>query len=321
MPRRWASLPTSPASNCLSNKMDAVLLIRSSFILFAASILFLRSIPALRTRLLPYGSRAAEPASTKPGSKTTQNSIVETLLDSIAALQVPHSWFASFYAIAIASSVFWAAQLFWRGRAYELVARYVDDRQSMSVRQVGVVWAMMAAQGVRRLWECLALGKQSKSTMFVGHWVMGVWFYLVVGVAVWIEGVPVLQKHTLQLSDFSFAAPSAHSFVAILLFLVASGPQHDCHAYLASLKVYMVPQHPAFHQLVCPHYFAECLIYLAMAIQAAPSGHLFNGTLLCALVFVAVNLGVTADGTKKWYEDRFGVDSVKRKWKMIPFIF
>lgn len=120
---------------------------------------------------------------------------------------------------------------------------------------------------------------------------------------------------------FAIKAPSFRSFIAILLFLLASGVQHDCHAYLASLKKYSLPEHPVFNRLVCPHYLAECLIYLALAIIAAPAGYLFNPTIFCAFTLVVMNLGVTADGTKRWYAQRFGPRSVQNRWRMIPFVF
>jgi len=124
------------------------------------------------------------------------------------------------------------------------------------------------------------------------------------------------------------------TFVAAILFLLASGMQYDCHAYLASLKTaasrsetergsngYRLPEHPAFHTTCTPHYFAECLIYLALALIAAPPGHLLNRSLVCALVFVVVNLGVTADGTRRWYEQKFGAAAVAGRARMIPFVF
>lgn len=128
-------------------------------------------------------------------------------------------------------------------------------------------------------------------------------------------------------------APSAKSFMGILLFMLASGFQHDCHAYLASLKTskkednrestssYRLPEHPAFNVSLTPHYFAECLIYLSLAIVAAPQGRLLNATLVCTLIFVMVNLGVTAVGTKKWYEQTFGARAVEGKARMIPMVF
>ena len=82
-----------------------------------------------------------------------------------------------------------------------------------------------------------------------------------------------------------------------------------------------MPAHPAFMQVLCPHYFAECLIYLSIAIIAAPSAQLVNRTVFCAMIFVVVNLGVTADGTKTWYEQKFGQENVASRRRMVPIIF
>lgn len=65
----------------------------------------------------------------------------------------------------------------------------------------------------------------------------------------------------------------------------------------------------------------ECLIYLSLAIVAAPQGHVFNKAIFCGLVFVAVNLGVTAQITKEWYAEKFGKDTVERKWVIFPLIY
>lgn len=46
-----------------------------------------------------------------------------------------------------------------------------------------------------------------------------------------------------------------------------------------------------------------------------------NWTLVCGMVFVGVNLGVTAEGTREWYLRRFGVEGVRGRWRMVPFIF
>jgi len=82
-----------------------------------------------------------------------------------------------------------------------------------------------------------------------------------------------------------------------------------------------VPTSVAFRKIVCPHYFAECLIYLSLAVIAAPPGDALNKTLSSGLLFVAVNLGVTAQSTWQWYAVKFGEAAVASKWKMIPFVF
>lgn len=105
------------------------------------------------------------------------------------------------------------------------------------------------------------------------------------------------------------------------VFLVASGVQHDAHQYLSTLKGYTVPEHPLFFKVLCPHYTAECVIYLSLSFLAAPRGEMINKTVLCGFLFVLINLGVTAQNTKQWYKAKFGEDSVRGKWKVIPGLF
>lgn len=120
-------------------------------------------------------------------------------------------------------------------------------------------------------------------------------------------------------SDFS--KPSAKTIIAVPIFLLASGIQHDCHKYLASLKKYTLPQHRLFQHIVCPHYTSECLIYVAIAIVAAPKGYFLNRTVLAGLGFVVSNLGVTADATRKWYVGKFGVEKLAARWRMVPYVY
>lgn len=127
------------------------------------------------------------------------------------------------------------------------------------------------------------------------------------------------QKHPL--SELQFSRPSTRTFSAMAIFWLASITQHVCHKHLASLKKYSLPDHLFFRSLICPHYTCECLIYLAIALQSAPKGHLLNGTVGAGLVFVASNLAVTADSTRKWYAEKFGGEAVKDRWRMVPNVF
>ena len=114
---------------------------------------------------------------------------------------------------------------------------------------------------------------------------------------------------------------SPRMLVAFSIFLAASYQQNECHGYLAGLKKYSLPEAGLFRYLVCPHYTCECLIYLALAVAGAPPGQIFNRTLLCATLFVAVNLGATAIGTQEWYRQKFGSERLASRHRMIPFLF
>lgn len=134
--------------------------------------------------------------------------------------------------------------------------------------------------------------------------------------------VPAALRETEPSLDLiSFAGPSLRTLIGVPLFIMASGIQHDCHRYLASLRKYTLPTHPIFQLLICPHYTAECLVYVALAIIAAPAGSLINRTLFSVLVFVVCNLGITAESSREWYEKKFGADAIKGRWRMIPFVY
>ncbi len=115
--------------------------------------------------------------------------------------------------------------------------------------------------------------------------------------------------------------PSVRTLLFLTLFLLASGMQHVCHRHLDSLKKYTLPNHPLFRLLICPHYTAECLIYLALTGLAAPRGHWINWSFFSVLVFVVTNLGATAESTRLFYTKKFGAESIRKRWRMIPFIY
>ncbi|TGO28022.1 hypothetical protein BPAE_0033g00240 [Botrytis paeoniae] len=267
-------------------------------------------IPSFRQHVMNYGSRGFTP---NPEKSTSLQSKTTRIFKYVGSIQVPHTWFTHYYIVSVASSIFWAFQIITRGPAFRLLASYSqqDATKSMTVNQVTLAWTLMALQGSRRVYESLTLTKPSQSKMWVGLWAIGIAYYLFIGVSVWIEGI----------GSIDISKPSLKTCVAVPLFVIASFCQHDCHKHLASLKKYTLPSNPFFRHIVCPHYTSECLLYIAIAIAAAPQGQFLNRTILAGLCFIISNLGVTADSTRKWYATKFGVDSVKGRWRMIPYLY
>ncbi|GKZ38591.1 3-oxo-5-alpha-steroid 4-dehydrogenase [Aspergillus brasiliensis] len=310
-----------------STHIDAIDALRAFFLLASCTILSVSILPdSLHSRFIPYGARTTstvDSQSTPPAS--SPSSPAARALDYAASLTVPHSYFTQFYIASVVASVFWAAQLLCQGVVFQALATRISPdhlHQSMSVHQVFLCWALMLIQGARRLYECKAFAKPSSSRMWFVHWLVGLAFYLAVSIALWIEGAGALLSHKVVLDDVKVTiAPSLRTFVCIPLFLIASGIQHDCHHYLFSLKKYTLPTHPIFSRIVCPHYTAECVVYLSLALLGAPKGEVVNKTLLSALVFVVINLGVTAANTKHWYLRKFGEESVRERWNMIPWLY
>lgn len=188
-------------------EMSPKQLCQSFFFIAASIVLFINSIPPFRLRFISYGSRTSEPAadnakrskapSVKEGedaleSKSATNPLSK-LLDYAASLQVPHSWFTHFYVLSVLSSIFWAFQIYSRGRFVEILASqqvaHDGGKQTiLTVNQMFLAWLFMAIQGTRRLYESIAFGKPSKSKMWFVHWILGLIYYTTMGISIWIEG-------------------------------------------------------------------------------------------------------------------------------------
>ncbi|KAK2004885.1 3-oxo-5-alpha-steroid 4-dehydrogenase [Colletotrichum falcatum] len=288
----------------------------------SASVLAIQMVPkAAQHLLLDYGARSpvntGDQAKESAGSKES-NVFIDVVSVVASAGQIPHSWFMHFYVASIASSAFWAWQHLQGGSVItSLTAQQAaSGTPSVSFEQTVLVWALMALQGGRRLYECLFVMKPGSSKMWFVHWLLGLGFYLCMGVSVWVD---VSLRETTKPDFGNLLSPAA--IVGTVTYLYGWINQHLCHKHLASLKKYSLPDRGLFRYIVCPHYTCECLIYLGLAITAAPEGLIVNRTLLCAVWFIVANLGTTADGTKQWYAQKFGPEKVAGKWRMVPFIF
>ncbi|DAA78414.1 TPA_exp: putative 3-oxo-5-alpha-steroid 4-dehydrogenase [Trichophyton benhamiae CBS 112371] len=309
--------------------MDLVDWIRGGYVVLAASVMAVNSLKFLRDRFISYGARTL-PASKEPSSKPSAVATVPPwsgisgILDRVATWDVPHSYFTHFYYCAVGVAFFWWYQLLARGWAFKLIASIVDHetrKSSMSFNQIFLCWTLFTIQACRRLYECLSFVKPSQARMHVGHWLYGFAYYIVMGVAIWIEGTTTLLSTNSPLGNAALTAPSLRSLIFIPVFIFASGIQYDCHEYLASLVKYTLPVHPAFVNIISPHYTAECMIYLSLSFLAAPPGSIINNTIFSAVILTAVQLGTSAAATKKWYSEKFGREKVKDRWIMLPFIW
>ncbi|KAK7523869.1 3-oxo-5-alpha-steroid 4-dehydrogenase-domain-containing protein [Phyllosticta citriasiana] len=309
-------------------RLEPLLLLRSLFLTAASIVVAVYAIPALRERFLAYGSRATTPRPAPRHASPKSATPLAPVLDRLATYRVPHRWFNHFYLLSVLCSLFWAQQYFFHGPVLHLVVEHAaaDPRPAqVPLARIHLAWLLMLAQGLRRLFESTCISKpssssSSSSSMWVTHWLLGLFFYAAMSVAVWIEA-----SQTLQAGDPSavgldvFLDPQA--LVGTALFHWTSVQQHRAHAYLASLKKYTLPTGGAFDLVLCPHYSFECVIYLGLAIVAAPEQQWVNKTIICALIFVAANLGVTAVGTREWYEARFGKEAVGKRARMVPFVW
>ncbi|KAL2145998.1 hypothetical protein VTI28DRAFT_5655 [Corynascus sepedonium] len=293
------------------------------FLLSAGGVLAVAVLPYdIKIILVNYGARKTQdPSANGPSQEFRGRGWLLSFIDTITSWsQVPHSWFGTFYVVSVTCSLFWLVQYLVDGAVLRCVAEAQAGANGLSATlgQVTLGWFMMFLQGARRTLEHWTIMKQSRSTIWVVHWLLGLLFYLAISVSVWVEGSHAF----LNPADYTDDAQSVLKMaVAFPIFMFAWVNQYRCHKHLAGLKKYSLPTAGMFRHYICPHYTCECLLYLSMAIATAPRGAWFNRTLVCALIFVAINLGVTASGTRKWYAERFGIGSVAMKWNMVPFIF
>ncbi|KFG86174.1 putative 3-oxo-5-alpha-steroid 4-dehydrogenase [Metarhizium anisopliae] len=298
---------TPPATYC-----------QTFFLLAAASVLSLQLLPnEARSTLTDYGARRPR------GSSAPTSSKLASMLGKLTAMgQLPHSYFWHFYLLSTCLSAFWAWQYLTHGSVVSFIAERqvsLSGEPSVELDRVLLAWLMMAAQGGRRLFECFWVVKPGRTPMWWVHWALGLGFYGLMGISVWVEGSGAILE--------SWQAPTkavvltSRALFTLTVFFGAWFAQYKCHGYLASLKKYTLPDEGMFKYIICPHYTSECVIYLAISIMAAPPGRAFNVSVLCGLAFVVANIGSTAHGTKKWYAGKFGADTVANKWRMIPGVF
>ena len=342
----------------LTRYVDLPLLLYAFFLLSSLLIVAIYFLPPLRFRFLLYGARSS---TADPNIHTTkQHTAIDIILDTIAAIRVPHSWFTHFYLLSTALSAIWLGQIFSPHDArlrIPIIARITSSHgePSMTLPQAYLVSILIAVQSLRRLAECISFQSSSKSTMWIGHYGLGLLFYVAINMSIWVETQPVFNLQSTSRTIHQIPAhgafnptsvPTSTSLysalkmsTSIAIFLLASITQHLVHAHLASLPKspnYTLPSDPLFRYLIAPHYLSEVLIYLSLAILASPEGppeasskfwwcrFPLNPLLSSALVFVTVNLGVSSEITRRWMAERFGKQGggwVRERWRMIPLIF
>ncbi|KAG9307470.1 hypothetical protein G9A89_017300 [Geosiphon pyriformis] len=244
--------------------MLLLVLTRFYFIIIITIVLIGSQIPILRDSLLLYGKL-------KDPSTNSSNRPKATLLVHFSNLTVPKFWFRQFYIVGN----FWVGFLFFQTFFYPgpvrnsslsriiqwieygdywgnfisfLLVPYVKEggliRLSVYYQQpiescfLGLI--LIQIQVLRRLYECFYVEKPSEDAkMHLGHYVLGITFYLGVGLAVWIEGmgnVGVFLEAADSKKIFIQNLISIHHILSVSLFIYASYHQNIQHRILASLR-------------------------------------------------------------------------------------
>uniref|UniRef100_A0A8C0GZD4 Polyprenal reductase n=1 Tax=Chelonoidis abingdonii TaxID=106734 RepID=A0A8C0GZD4_CHEAB len=117
-----------------------------------------------------------------------------------------------------------------------------------------------------------------------------------------------------------------YHILGIMMYIWASVHQHRCHVILANLRKsksgkvvslnHSIPFGDWFERVSCPHYFAELLIYVSMAIIFGFQ----NLTWWLVVMFVLFNQALAAVLCHEFYVNKFSCYPTHRK-AFIPFLF
>ncbi|KAJ2787491.1 hypothetical protein GGI15_000678 [Coemansia interrupta] len=175
---------------------------------------------------------------------------------------------------------------------------------------------MYGVHVVLRLKEALYDQPATSARMHIGQYGVGIVYYIVTPFAVVVDGIgsPGWISPSIWLVAFGFA-----------LYIYASVHQWRCHHILYRLRRrslrkgsgYAIPSGDLFEYVVCPHFLCEILVYVAIWIVSG-----FQATtLLWTIGWTAINLGITARETRKWYIETFGTKFPNKRRALVPFVF
>ncbi|XP_054845987.1 polyprenol reductase [Eublepharis macularius] len=173
----------------------------------------------------------------------------------------------------------------------------------------------------RRLWECLRISVFSRGVIHVIQYCFGLSYYVLVGLTVLSQVPPGVREGRGGRPTICWC----HVF-GLMMFIWASVHQQRCHVILANLRKnksgevvnldHRIPFGDWFEMVSCPHYFAELLIYISMAITFG----LNNLTWWLVVIYVLFNQAVSAVLCHEFYLSYFKHYPKHRK-AYIPFLF
>ncbi|NWI50535.1 PORED reductase, partial [Calyptomena viridis] len=184
-----------------------------------------------------------------------------------------------------------------------------------------LVLLLLWLHSCRRLAECLWTSVFSNGVIHVVQYCFGLGYYIAVGLTVLCQ-VPANIRNGKELS----VQICWYHIVGIMMYIWASLHQHRCLAILANLRKsksgkvvslsHSVPFGDWFESVSCPHYFAELLIYVSMAITLGFQ----NVTWWCVVIYVLFNQALAAVLCHEFYQKNFSSYPKQRK-AFIPHVF
>lgn len=261
------------------------LLIKTYFIGACGAVLLAHRYRAPLKPLLVYG-KTAEDGQQAVGRGSFWS------IESLARINVPRSWFTHFYLLSSCLGlILW---LLFGSRSELGVANSI----------------LVLIHSLRRLWETCRIENPSGSRMWIGHYLAGLAFYIFMNLA--LISTTVCQSTRTSLS--------ITKTICIAVNLLAQIVQHVEHRHLAAARAKCKPgeyinlSQGLARYIVAPHYTAEIVIYLAMAVL---NGCDSNMDLI--VLWTIIILGTSAFQTDRWGRQKFA--DWGHRWILIPLVF
>jgi 3-oxo-5-alpha-steroid 4-dehydrogenase 3 len=210
-----------------------------------------------------------------------------SMLQRISLITVPKRFFKHFY---IKSTLL--------GILCLMTAATWPKTDTWSRRTALVNLACMLTHSLRRLHESVS---NSKSPMWIGHYLAGLFFYTMVNLSMLFE-----------------AGEAQYGWA--ICFFAAQGVQHHVHRQLEGLRrackpgTYANPKGGLFEYVVAPHYTAEIMLYLSLALMNRT-----NLSLWLVFLWTLLILSASVKQTDHW--GRMTFSDWKTRPRLIPLLF
>ncbi|OXB83844.1 UNVERIFIED_CONTAM: hypothetical protein H355_003056 [Colinus virginianus] len=184
-----------------------------------------------------------------------------------------------------------------------------------------LVLLLLWLHSFQRLAECLYTSVFSNGVIHIVQYCFGIGYYIAVGSTVLCQ-VPTNVRNGEELS----VQILWYHIIGIVMYIWASLHQHRCLVILANLRKsksgkvlslnHSIPFGDWFERVSCPHYFAELLIYISMAITFG----FHNVTWWFVVMYVFFNQALAAVLCHEFYQEKF-TSYPKHRKAFVPFIF
>ncbi|XP_074847916.1 polyprenal reductase isoform X2 [Carettochelys insculpta] len=246
---------------------------------------------------------------------------------------VPKRWFFHFYIISVVWNgylLLLLIQALFLARPFPIWLRDLlsvlggaSHNQDVGDKHLSafLVLILLWLHSFRRLIECLCISVFSSGVLHIAQYCFGLVYYVIVGLTVLCQ-VPANVNNGKDLCT----QICWYHIVGIVMYIWASIHHHRCHVILANLRKnksgkvvnlsHSIPFGDWFERVSCPHYFAELLIYISMAVTFG----FHNLTWWIVVMYVLFSQALAAVLCHEFYVTKFSSYPTHRK-AFIPFLF